>query len=255
MTPQSFEHLADVELRHWWSVARRAILRQALECVLPTHANKLIVDVGCGTGANIAALAQDGAYECLGIDASADAIRFARARFPNVRFIHGLAPHDLGDAAGRADAFLLMDVLEHVEDDAAVLGPIVAAAKPGAHFIITVPADMRLWSAHDIGLHHYRRYEPELLRAAWQGLPVEEIALTHFCSRLYPVARAARLASRVRERIRPKRAWDMNVPPAPVNALFRRIFAGEAQRLVDLIRGRRTSGYAHGVSLLAVLRT
>ena len=68
-----------------------------------------------------------------------------------MRFICGTAP-DLGEAAGRADAVLLMDVLEHVPDDAAVLGSIVDALRPGCHVLITVPADMKLWSSHDVSL-------------------------------------------------------------------------------------------------------
>ena len=49
-----------------------------------------IVDVGCGTGANLAGLTDR--YSCVGIDASSEAIRLARLRFPAVEFIHGQAP-------------------------------------------------------------------------------------------------------------------------------------------------------------------
>ena len=50
----------------------------------------MIVDVGCGTGANIAAMAED--YTCVGIDPSREAIELARSRFPGGRFVCGPRP-------------------------------------------------------------------------------------------------------------------------------------------------------------------
>jgi len=55
---------------------------------------------------------------------------------------------------------IMMDVLEHIEDDLAILKSIKKAAKPGSnHFFITVPAFKSLWSGHDVYLGHYRRYK------------------------------------------------------------------------------------------------
>ena len=253
MTPDMFELLARIDRTHWWFVARRSILRDVLATALPAGRPSLIVDIGCGTGANIAALSTDGGHRGVGIDTSADAIAFAQRRFPKVQFVCGQAPHDVGDALGAADACLMMDVLEHVEDDRGLLGRIVHALRPGALALITVPADMRLWSRHDEQLGHLRRYDAASLRATWGGLPVDEIAVTHFCRRLYAVARLQRWLTR-RSRGDGAAAWDMPVPVAPVNAMLRRIFAGESGRLVDLLRGRRAAGYTRGVSLLALLR-
>src|SRR4029453_13105445 len=114
-----FEVVADVDQRHWWFLARRKILRDVLACVLPPDPHATVIDVGCGTGANISALADR--YRCIGIDTSSDASDFAQQRFSNVQFMCGHAPADLGAAASTARAILLMDVLEHVEDDRAVL--------------------------------------------------------------------------------------------------------------------------------------
>ena len=52
----------------------------------------------------------------------------------------------LNGVVHQGNAVLLMDVLEHVPDDAAVVGSIVDALRPGCHVLITVPADMKLWS-------------------------------------------------------------------------------------------------------------
>ncbi|MDX2108843.1 MAG: methyltransferase domain-containing protein [Verrucomicrobiota bacterium] len=60
---------------------------------------------------------------------------------------------------------LLMDVLEHVPDDGAMLKAIGDRAGEELHFFITVPAHPQLWSFHDDYLEHYRRYTQQSLRA------------------------------------------------------------------------------------------
>lgn len=251
-----FEVVADVDQRHWWFLGRRRILRDVLASVLPSDRDATVIDVGCGTGANIAALAD--MYRCIGIDTSRDAIEFAQQRFSNVQFICGCAPDDLGAATSTARAMLLMDVLEHVEDDRVVLAPLIESLSPGAFLLITVPADMRLWSAHDEGLLHFRRYDEGMLRQTWAGLPVQPVAVTHFCARLYPLARLGRAFAQARRVALPWRdqsdGWAMRVPPAPLNRVFERTFQGESRILCDLLHGRRHAGYSFGVSLLAVLR-
>ena len=93
MQSEQFQLHAEIEERHWWFVARRRIVRQLVETVLPPNAGKTVIDVGCGTGANIAALA-DG-YRTIGIDTSAEAIELARTRFPQTEFTCGFAPDSL----------------------------------------------------------------------------------------------------------------------------------------------------------------
>jgi SAM-dependent methyltransferase len=255
MDRSHFEVVADVDQRHWWFLGRRKLLRDVLRCVVSPDPAALVIDVGCGTGANIASLAGD--YRCLGIDTSADAIDFARQRFPHVQFICGAAPGDLGATASQARGMLLMDVLEHVEDDRGVLAPLAQSLAPGAILLLTVPADMRLWSAHDEGLLHFRRYDEAMLRRLWHGLPLEPMAVSHFCTRLYPLARLQRGMSGLRDRLlrRPRGdAWSMRVPAAPLNRLLERTFRSEARTLVDLTQGRRNAGYRYGVSMMAVLR-
>src|SRR5690348_3763019 len=62
---------------------------------------------------------------------------------------------------GRFDILLLLDVLEHVEDDRSFVRSLVAESlRPGATVLITVPAWPWLFSPHDAGLKHFRRYRP-----------------------------------------------------------------------------------------------
>ncbi|MCS6797373.1 MAG: class I SAM-dependent methyltransferase [Myxococcota bacterium] len=76
-----------------------------------------------------------------------------------------------------ADVVLLLDVLEHVDDDVEFLREIrLRSLRPGGAVLVSVPAWPSLWSGHDEALGHRRRYTTAsvlaLLRAA--GLHVVE---------------------------------------------------------------------------------
>jgi SAM-dependent methyltransferase len=253
MNSEQFQVHAQVEDRHWWFDGRRRILLDVVAALLGgSGSESLVVDVGCGTGANAAALNR--CFRCVGIDLSEEAIRSARQRFPDVHFILGTVPDALGRYAAEADLFVLADVLEHIEDDRQFLASLVAVAKPDARFLITVPADPGLWTEHDVSFGHYRRYVPSTLRGVWADLPVEEVALAGLNTRLYDVIKAVRWLNRRLGRTSGRAGTDFEMPPGPVNAILTRLFSGESGRLVRELTARRHGREKRGVSLLAVLR-
>jgi len=252
MQPEQFQLHADIEQRHWWFVARRRIVGRLVGEVLPPGPDAVVVDVGCGTGANIAALADR--YDCAGIDTSDQAVELARQRFPDVRFLIGRAPEDLGELMQQARLFTLMDVLEHVDDDFAMLSELLAAATPGSHFLLTVPAGDSLWTEHDESFGHYRRYDLDRFQRIWTDLPVAPLLVSYFNARLYPVVRLVRAINRKRGRAAGRVGTDFELPSRPVNWLLQSIFAGEARRLLDVLHGRKARAYRRGVSLVALLR-
>jgi len=252
MDAKTFALHAEMEDRHWWFQGRRQIVRRLAHHVVRPGAGRTVVDVGCGTGASVAEMSRD--YRTVGIEPSDSAVALARQRFPSHEFIHGHAPRDLGELAGTADLFLFMDVLEHIPDEIALLSQTVEAAHPGAHILITVPADPELWSEHDVTHRHYRRYVLESFQEIWRGLPVSVRLLSYFNARLYPIVRLARMLSRKRGRSAGAGSTDLSVPPGPVNRLLTRIFAGEGNALVRRLESDGKSAYLSGVSLVAVLR-
>jgi hypothetical protein len=60
-------------------------------------------------------------------------------------------------------AIIMMDVLEHVPDDAVFLQTIAGKFTQKGCLLITVPAFQSLFSAHDVYLKHYRRYSRKQL--------------------------------------------------------------------------------------------
>jgi len=248
--PQFQVHAA-IEEQHWWFTAKKQIVITLLSAVVPPARTTLVLDVGCGTGGSTAALHQT--FRCIGIDPIPEAITFARQRFPSVEFRVGAIPQDCRDLLAEAHAVTVMDVLEHVTDDFSFVSSILAGMRPGAVLLLMAPGDPELWGPHDRGFEHERRYTLERLRLLWQGLPVSELLLSACNTRLYPLAKATRALTRLFKHSFGPADTDLSLPPWPVNALFRWIFAGERHRLLRALQGK-SHGYAHGVSVVALLR-
>ena len=87
------------------------------------------------------------------------------------------------------------DVLEHIEDDNAILKTLRDALKPGGFLFVTVPADKRLWSAMDIYAEHKRRYSYKELREKIEGNGFKVIKMSYFMTFLYPLILLSRKLS------------------------------------------------------------
>src|ERR1700682_110009 len=218
MQSAQFQLHAEIEDRHWWFVARREILRRVVRAVVPPDADNIVLDVGCGTGANLGALAAD--YTCVGIDTSAEAIRLAKQRFPHIELRTGFAPHDVRDVLAKARLVLLTDVLEHVPDDFELFSSIFSATQPGTYFLVTVPADLALWSEHDVSFGHYRRYDLARFRPVWDGLPARVVLASYYNSRLYPLVKLVRWWNRRRHKSSGQAGTDFRLPSGPVNRIL-----------------------------------
>ena len=243
---------AEIEDHHWWFAARRAIVKRLLERVLSPRPDALVIDVGCGTGANIAALSAS--YRCVGLDESPRAIEFARARFPGVEYA---IDSDLRDGASnsrprlRSCSWMCSSTSMTTSHS---VSQVLSFMRPGAHLLITVPADPSLWTIHDERASATGAPDDaERLRASWHGLAVDERLLSPYNSRLYPIIKAVRALSRLRRRPAGAAGTDFTVPPLPINRLLERVFAGEASALEKQI-DRNQPAHARGASLLAILR-
>jgi SAM-dependent methyltransferase len=211
---------------HWWFRGRLAVIRATLRRALPPRPVRLL-ELGCGSGNVLAALGEFG--EAVGMEAHEDLTAAARAAGLDVRV--GRLPDDLGVAPGWAEVVLLLDVIEHVDDDVAALCAARAAVREGGLLVVTVPAYQWLWSGHDEVLGHRRRYTAAGLRAAVERAGFEVVRVSYFNTLLFPLLAAVRGWKRVRG----DRGHDLHRPPALVNWLLERVFAFE-RRLVPRVR-------------------
>lgn len=224
--------------RHWYFRGRLAVLLAVMERVLPPAPRRLL-ELGCGTGNVLEALGRFG--DAVGIE-----------RDPELRAVGYAAGLDIRDGAlpdripvpdGWADAVLLLDVIEHLDDDVAGLRAAQRAARPGGVVIVTVPAYGWLWSGHDVALGHRRRYTARGLRTALTaaGLRVEHVG--YFNTVLFPAIAAVRLA----KRLAGGGGHDLHRPREAVNEVLTRLFALERHVVVR-------PGLPFGSSIVAVAR-
>lgn len=152
---------------HWWFRVRERILVSVIRGLgLPARAS--ILDVGCGNGLFFDALERFGTVE--GVEIDGDLVPEGS---PFRGRIHG---EPLGHPvyAGRHfDLITALDVIEHIEDDAAAVDAMVGMLRPGGTLLLTVPASMKLWDEHDRMNHHFRRYTASDLRGLLAGRAAE----------------------------------------------------------------------------------
>ena len=84
------------------------------------------------------------------------------------------------------DAVVLLNVLEHIEDDGAAVSQMARVLRPGGIAVVEVPAGPGLYDVYDKYLQHYRRYRlADLCRLLERaGLPV--VDRSHLGAVLYP---------------------------------------------------------------------
>jgi len=173
MMEHTYPILFRVEQSHWWHIGRRQIIASFVEdiCRRVTDRRPRILDVGCGTGANLLMLSKYGDAE--GVDVSEDALAFCRERgLGNVKLG---AAEDLPYDDGTFDLVTALDVVEHLDDDLAGLREMRRVLRPGGRVLLFVPTFMFLWGLQDDVSNHRRRYRmPELQRVLEQaGFEVE----------------------------------------------------------------------------------
>lgn len=151
--------------RHPWELARRDSILSLIARLQPIGD---VADVGAGDRFFASSLRAIASGKVYAVD----------VHYPESGFVDGI--HTARDVADLPDAGLdcvvMMDVLEHLEDEAVLLGALRPKLRPGGTVLVTVPAFQHLLSAHDEYLKHFRRYRRRTLRPVLErhGLRVDE---------------------------------------------------------------------------------
>jgi len=172
--------------RHWYYRAKAAALRRFVAGLRPQR----LLDVGAGSGFfSRHLLAESGAQSALCVDIGYPNERDDSVVGKPVRYRRDTGPTD-------CDLVLMMDVLEHVDDDRGLLLHYAAKVPSGAHFLVTVPAFRFLWSGHDVFLEHKRRYRLGEIEATMRAAGLETVRGAYYFGLVFPLAAAVRLATR-----------------------------------------------------------
>ncbi len=240
MREREYEVMASVEDRHFWFVQTRAIIRDVMTEAGLGPAER-VMDLGCGTGGTMRTLR--GLADWTGVDVNPFAAQLAQDRSGAPVVV--AAAHNLPFSDEAFDGVTALDVLEHIDDDLAALREVRRVLRRGGALVATVPCHPILFSDHDRALQHVRRYTRTqfLDRLTQAGFVPERVTWVN--SLLFPLAAAARLASRVRpnQRVDSDAALGLGL----LNEVFLQVFGWERRmlRYVDM---------PFGLTLLVVAR-
>ncbi len=202
---------------HWYYRAKTAAMLRMVGR-LPVHS---VLDVGAGSGffsRQVLDQTQASAATC--VDPNYPAEREEHQGGKTLSFVQGVSHFD-------GDLVLMMDVLEHVADDTALLAGYAAKVQAGTRFLLTVPAHMWMWSGHDVFLEHYRRYtigEVDRL-VARAGLKL--LRSSYYFGLTLPLAAGVRLGRRLNPFHREVAGSDMKPHGAAVNAALWQVSRAE----------------------------
>lgn len=221
MEPLAYAEMAQFEDRHWWFRGRRTIIDSVLSR-LPLSDNADILEVGCGSGGNFATLSRYGRLWAGEMD---EGMRHRAERRGIAKDIQGcVLPAEFPFDDRRFDLIALLDVLEHIEDDAGSLRVLRRHLQDDRYLLITVPMHMWLWSSHDTYNHHFRRYSRDELLGRVENAGLEVTFQSYFNTWLFPAVAAARLLGRWTGR---SEGGDLSMPAPWLNELLYRLFASE----------------------------
>ncbi len=222
MENELFDEMYKVETQHWWLVARRKIIASVID-TLGLGSNSKIMDAGCGNGDNLEFLSKYG--ELIAIERDDNALARAKSRQIG-EVVKGELPDNFPlDINKENDLIVLLDVLEHIEDDEKSLSMLKKWAKNNAKLLITVPAYQFLWTKHDELHHHKRRYTIGQLKKIIENNGWKVNYISYFNSFLFPLAFLVRLKDKV---FPPSKIDGLIVPNRIINRFFEKVFSLEA---------------------------
>lgn len=213
-----YKIMYEAEDVHWWYRGLRGTLFTMLRLDRANSRALRILDAGCGTGGNLAALQQAG-YDAQGFDFSPVAVEFCRARGLNKVGLGSITNIPYPD--NTFDVIISCDVLNDAGtgDEARALEEIYRVLRPGGRVFLNLPAFSFLKGEHDRATDVARRYTKGEIRRKLKRAGFAPVRLSYWNMLLFPAVLAVRLVRHGRDGKGEPRS-DIAVPPAPANWLL-----------------------------------
>ncbi|WP_405120871.1 class I SAM-dependent methyltransferase [Pseudomonas leptonychotis] len=238
-----FAELARLEGANFWFRARNKLIVWALQAYKPDAQS--FFEVGCGTGFVLSGIAVSHPDMSLsGSEIFLEGLSRAAARVPSAKFMQMDARRV--PFVDEFDAIGAFDVLEHIEEDEAVLAQLHSALKPEGVLLLTVPQHPRLWSASDEYACHVRRYTCAEVESKFRKAGFKILRSTSFVTALLP----AMMFSRYMQK-KSKKAFD-SASELKINPFINGAFY--TLMIFELIGIRLGLNYPVGGSRLIVAR-
>lgn len=208
----------------------------------------VILEAGCSSGFMINDLRQSfpGAF-IMGSDAVRGLLERLAKKIPDIPLLHfDLVRCPLFDDS--IDVVILLNVLEHIQDDRSALQQVWRVLKPGGIAIIEVPAGPNLFDVYDRLLLHYRRYAQKDLANMILQVGFEIIKSTHLGFFMYPgFALVKKSNQRRMQQMDDQRIVFQNIKETGNNFILKSIIS------LELVLGKWIS-YPFGIRCLITVR-
>jgi SAM-dependent methyltransferase len=169
---------------HFWIKRRLDVLVALCGRLLRNDAR--LAEIGCGSGMVLSQFEDRLGLAVDGFDLNAEALERNTSRTGRLACYDVHERND--ELRDRYDLVLLLDVIEHVQEDVRFLEDSAFLAKPGGHLVVNVPASPRLYSRYDVTAGHLRRYTPRALLEVGQKAGLEVASWTYWGFPLLPLA-------------------------------------------------------------------
>ncbi len=204
---------------NWYYQSKKVPLFRYFEQIVKEQGKKLtVIDFGSGSGFFAYELFE--AYpqhieDVLLIDIGYTEEEMEETKNAPVKKLRYI-PHGINDSI-----VVMMDVLEHIEDDYAIMEDIKSRLGDNAHFFITVPAFMSVWSSHDVYLGHYRRYTIPMVKKLLSGTKCQIDQQYYIYGSIFPLVWLVRRLKKNEENMTQPESSDMKPLPGPINAILK----------------------------------
>ena len=174
----------EVLKRHPWELARLEVVYSLLKPYLKKE--NTVLDVGCGDLYVLESLYNkgiEGSFYAADIAFSEEQLKNYQEQFVGRPITVYSSVDNLNkEIKKEATAVLLLDVIEHIEDEISFLKDLTSQGSINNNtlFFITVPAYQSLFTSHDVFLGHYRRYTNKELEKRLNDAGLEIVRKGYF---------------------------------------------------------------------------
>jgi len=204
---------------HWYYQSKKVPLFRYFKQLLKEQNKKMtVIDFGSGSGFFAYELWEafpEHIEDVLLIDIGYSEDELEETKSLPVKKLHYI-PEGIDDCV-----VIMMDVLEHIENDDAIIKDIKRRVGNNAHYFITVPAFMSVWSTHDVYLGHFRRYTIPMLSKLMSNNECTISQRYYIFASIFPLVWLVRRLKRSNETMEAPESSDMAPLPGPVNWLLR----------------------------------